>query len=494
MTTSWPLSTLSRSKVDYLYRAAVAESVSSAPATPRRLTRVLIAGSVIAAIALGVRSTFGLFLTDVTDALGTDTATFALAIAIQNLVWGLGQPIAGGIADRYGAGRVLVTGAVLYGSGVMLMANVHSEVQLYLSAGFVVGLGLAAMSFAVVLASIGRMYPEEQRSKALGIATAIGSGGQFVLVQVANAVESVGGWRLSLAVLAVIAASAMLLARPLRGNAADALAESGQPAASSDETVREAVGRAFSNRSYLLLNAGFFVCGFHVTFIGVHLIAYFEDEGISSGVAGLSWGLVGLFNIGGSYMAGMLGARHSKTRLLSIIYAARGLVITGFVLVPTSTATAVGFGALMGTLWLATVPLTGAIVAQQFGTAHSGTLFGLVFLSHQIGAFTGAYGGGWLADRAGSYATSWWIAVGLAAFATAVHFFIDEGPQSKVPRPHRPRTGLARLKPAAGLAGLGIVVVMALTPAAGAGADEGESGSTQTFFCVLHPTVIIAPD
>ena len=455
---------------------------------PARLRKALIAGSIVAAIGLGVRSTFGLFLSDVSDALGTETAVFALAIGIQNLVWGIGQPIAGAVADRFGTGRVLAFGAAVYGLGVLMMANVESEAQLYLSAGFVVGVGLAATSFAVVLASIGRMYPEESRAKALGIATAIGSAGQFVLVQVSNAVESSAGWRTALVVLALIALAIIPLSRPLRGNASDAMARSGQPATGKHETLRDALRRAGTNRSYLLLNAGFFVCGFHVTFIATHLVAYFEDEGLSSAVAGLSWGLVGLFNIAGSYLAGVLGGRYPKTRLLSIIYGMRGLVITGFVLIPTSTATALGFGVLMGMLWLATVPLTGAIVAQQFGTQHSGTLFGIVFLAHQVGAFVGVYGGGWLADVTGDYAATWWIAVALALGATIIHFFIDEGPQPLAPEPRERPVGVRGLRPAAGLGAVVLVTALALAPAVRA----GEEVEARESYCVLHPVSFAA--
>ena len=457
--------------------------------TPRAdLRRLLVAGSIIAAIGLGVRSTFGLFLSDINASLDSDTAVFALAIGIQNLIWGIGQPIAGAVADRFGCGRVLAVGAAFYCAGVVMMARAATPTQLYVSAGFVVGVGLAATSFAVVLASIGRRYPPERRSQALGVATAIGSGGQFVFVQLANGIERAADWQTALVVLGVVTLAIGVLARPLRGNADDAMVDSAHEGA-EHEPLRAIVTRACSNRSYLLLCAGFFVCGFHVTFIATHLIPYLEDEGVSSGLAGLAWGIVGLTNIVGSYAAGLLGARHRKTRLLSLIYAARGVVITAFLLLPPTPVSVVGFGASMGVLWLSTVPLTGAIVAQQFGTRHAGTLFGIVFFAHQLGAFVGAYGGGWLADRTESYVASWWIAVALAVAAAVVHLFIDEGAQPLVPtRPAR-RTVWRVLRPAAGFGAVALFAFLALSP------RPVRAGDVQPppTMCGGHPVVASAP-
>lgn len=478
--------------------------LSVASVNPRDLRRLLVAGSAIAAIGLGVRSTFGLFLNDINAALDADTATFALAIAIQNLVWGLGQPVAGSIADRFGSARVLAVGALLYSGGVVLMATAQSPAQLYLSGGFVVGVGLAATSFSVVLASIGRRYPPERRSKALGIATAVGSGGQFVFVQFANRIEAASDWQTALVALGITTLAIAVLARPLSGNAAstdtsstdttstgDGAAPAATPANETAETLGAAIGRATANRSYLLLCAGFFVCGVHVTFIATHLIPFLEAGAVSDSVAGLAWALVGLTNIGGSYLAGVLGTRHSKPRLLALIYGARGVVIAAFVLAPISDVTVIGFGALIGVLWLSTVPLTGAIVAQQFGTRHSGTLFGIVFLAHQLGAFAGAYGGGWLADRTGDYAASWWVAVALAVGAAAVSLCIDEGPQPL--EPARRRGPIVRVaRPAAGLGAIALFATLSLTttPTSAAAADAASARAFDrpAIICLLpHP-------
>jgi len=400
---------------------------------------VLVAGSVIAAIGLGVRSTFGLFLNDFNEALGTETSTFALAIGIQNLIWGIGQPIAGAMADRYGSARVLASGSLVYCIGVVMMARASTGLQLYLSGGFIIGVGLSATSFAVVLASIGRRYPDNRRSTALGIATAAGSSGQFLFVQFANRLDSVNGWQTTLTVLGLVTLAIAVLAWPLRGNADDALTPplSGRSAIderpqqpATAEPLSSALRRAGTNRSYLLLCSGFFVCGIHVTFIATHFIPYLEDRSVSDGVAGLAWALVGLTNIVGSYAAGALGAKRPKAPLLAMIYAARGAVIVAFIVLPVSTVTVLGFGVAIGLLWLSTVPLTSAIVSQQFGTRHAGTLFGMVFFAHQLGAFAGAYGGGWLADRTGNYTASWWVAVAFAIAAAFASLFIDERPQS----------------------------------------------------------------
>lgn len=482
---------------------------SSAP-----LWVILATGSVITALSLGVRSTFGLFLDPVIDTLGTGRGVFALAVAIQNLVWGLSQPVAGAIADRFGSARVLATGGVIYAVGLVLMAQATSATALYLSAGFIVGAGTGAASFAVVLAAIGRMAPPERRSIALGVATAMGSVGQFVLVPLTQRLIDTDGWEATALVMAAVILAVVAFAPGLRGRAADQFMDASGGRDRSDTTklenaavaedrspaivpLRTELRRAAHSNSYLMLNLAFFVCGFHVTFIATHLTSYAEDVGQTRSVAANALALVGLFNIAGSLAAGALGGRYSKSRLLSGIYFARAVVIAAFVIIPPTATTTVVFGAAIGVLWLSTVPLTSGIVAAQFGTAHTGTLFGIVFLSHQVGAFAGAWMGGSLADRVGSYEPVWWIAVGLGVLAGLLHLMIDESPQPEVPASGvvstRPIGGAAAA--AAGVALLAATTVGRATEAVAAPSSEqsGLAGArssneaTFAYFCVLHP-------
>ncbi len=462
---------------------------------------LLAAGSVITALGLGVRSTFGLFLDPVIETLGTGRGTFALAIAIQNLVWGLSQPLAGAVADRFGSARVITVGGIVYALGLVLMSTATSSGMLYLSAGFVIGVGTGAASFAVVLAAVGRMAPVEKRSMALGVVTAMGSVGQFILVPLVQRLIDSSGWESTAVILALVILAVLACAPGLRGRAADFIASSNPDASSGAPAaivpLRQELRRAAYSRSFILLNLAFFVCGFHVTFIATHLASYAEDVGQSRSNAANALALIGLFNIAGSLAAGVLGGKHSKTRLLSMIYTARAVVITGFVLIPASQATTLIFGAAIGVLWLSTVPLTSGIVTGQFGTAHSGTLFGIVFLAHQLGAFVGAWMGGTLADRLGSYDPVWWIAVGLGIVAAALHLVIDEGPQPQAPEAIRlspaPIGGAAAL-----LLAFGLSAALSLSTASRAGASESAidspSGSSDAaavgYFCVLHPVAL----
>jgi MFS family permease len=350
-----------------------------------------------------------------------------LAIAVQQIVWGVSQPIAGAISDRFGAARVLAAGAILYGLALVLMSTASGPGMLIFSTGFLTGLSVGAASFAVVLSAVGRMVPAERRLMTLGIVSAIGSLGQFALVPVARAARA---------------------------------------------------------RPYLLLNGAFFVCGFHVTFIATHLRSDSEDLGQSTAAASTALALIGLFNVFGSLAAGWLGARYSNTKLLAGIYGLRAVVITAFMLVPASSGLTVAFGAAIGVLWLSTVPLTSGMVTEQFGTAHSGTLFGIVFLSHQVGAFAGAWMGGELADATGSYDSAWWIAVGLGAMAMVLHLLISDGPVPDLPSPGR----RVRLAPAGGAA---LLVLLAVATVNSTGEDAeagpGKVATAPVAFCVLHP-------
>ncbi len=454
----------------------VEDTQAAAEAVRRHFRLALLAGCVITAVSLGVRSTFGLFLTPAAAALGTDRAGFALAIAIQNLVWGVGQPIAGAVADRFGAARVLAAGGVLYAVGVYGMANAHSTAAFYLSGGFVVGLAMAAASFAVVLAAVGKLAPPHRRTWAMGVATAAGSFGQVLLVPLAGRVRDASDWRAALGMLAAVTLVILLAAPMLRRSAAGRgapTAGDGTPsgttvaepaeAADAPEPLAAALRRALHHRSFLLLCAGFFVCGFHVTFIGTHLPAYLADVGLGKAVGTRAIALIGLFNVFGAFGAGMLAGRFARNKLLSLIYGLRAIAIVGLVLLPHTTAVALAFGAVMGVLWLSTVPLTSAIVVGQFGVANAGALFGVVFLSHQIGAFIGVWYGGVLADSTGSYLPVWWLAVGLGVFGAIVHLFVDDRPAPQLlsplrRRPARLRTGVVTTTAAltVGVGGLAI--------------------------------------
>ena len=389
------------------------------PAWWRDPAVIVAAGCLIALITYGLRTSFGLFLDPLSEGRGWGREVFALSLAIQNLVWGLGQPAAGAVADRYGSGRVLAAGGAVYAVGVALMAVSATPLALHLTAGVLVGIGLSGGSFTIVIAALGRLMPPDRRSWAMGVATAAGSFGQFVFAPLGQSFISGYGWTTALLMLAAFAALVPVLATALRGGGAT---EEDGPSLS----LRQATTGAFGHGSYLLLVSGFFVCGFHVAFITTHLPPHLTDSGVSPGIAAWSLALIGLFNVVGSYGAGVLGGRGSKRRLLSGIYLSRAVVLTLFIALPKSPAVVLAFAAAMGILWLSTVPLTSGLVAVMFGTRYLGTLFGFVFLSHQIGAFLGIWLGGVAYEQTGSYAPVWWAGVALALVATALHWPIAE--------------------------------------------------------------------
>lgn len=381
---------------------------------------VVASGCLIALITYGLRTSFGLFIDPLSDGRGWGREVFVLSLAIQNLVWGLGQPAAGAVADRYGSGRVLAAGGAIYAVGVALMAVSTTPLALHLTAGVLVGIGLSGGSFTIVIAALGRMMPPDRRSWAMGMATAAGSLGQFLFAPLGQTFTSGYGWVTALLLLATFAAIVPVLAAALRGGGAPDEDEG------SSISLRQATTTAFGHGSYLLLISGFFVCGFHVAFITTHLPPYLTDNGASPRVAAWSLALIGLFNVAGSYASGVLGNRASKRRLLSGIYLSRAVVLLLFILLPKSPAVVLTFAAAMGILWLSTVPLTSGLVAVMFGTRYLGTLFGFVFLSHQIGAFLGVWLGGVAYAQTGSYDPVWWAGVVLALVATALHWPIVE--------------------------------------------------------------------
>ena len=387
---------------------------------------VIAAACLISLVGFGIRSGFGLYLEPMTTENGWSRETFALALAIQNLLWGIGVPVAGAIADRYGTARVVALGAAVYSVGVVGMAMSDSGLALYLTGGILVGLGVAFCSLSLVLAAIARVIGPERQSLALGLGTAAGSLGQVVFSPINQALISRYGWYDSLLVMSVVALVLIPLAFSLRRSSQSR----GELAA--DQSLTSALGEAISHRSYLLLTAGFFVCGFHVAFITVHFPSYVSDLGLPARAGAYALSLVGLFNIFGSLTSGAFGQRYSKKMGLSAIYFTRAVVMFGLLLAPANELTIYLFAASMGLLWLSTVPLTTGIVAQMFGLRFMGTLVGIVFLSHQLGSFTGVWLGGVLYDRTGSYEAMWWAGVCLGLFAAVVHLPINDRPLARL--------------------------------------------------------------
>lgn len=389
---------------------------------------IIACGGLVLLLSIGIRNSFGIFLQPISAELGWSREVFALTLAIQNLFWGLSQPFAGMIADRYGSGRVMVTGATIYAAGLLLMSASTTPLATHITIGAMIGIGIGGCGFAIVLASVGRSVPPERRAMALGIASALGSFGQFSLLPLGQVLMDGQGWSVTFVVfgmmiLLIVPLASMLSGRPAATPAGQSLG------------FREAMREAAGHSGYLYLNAGFFVCGFHVTFIATHLPAYVSDLGLAPQLGAWALGLVGLFNIVGSLLAGALGDRFSKKYLLSFLYMGRAVVIALFILTPPSTLTVLLFAGSMGLLWLSTVPLTSALVAQVFGTQYMSTLFGIVFLSHQIGAFLGAWLGGRLYVETGSYEIVWWISVALGVMSSLLHWPIDERPAARFASP-----------------------------------------------------------
>ena len=382
---------------------------------------MLAAAATVLSIALGIRHAFGLFLQPMSMEFGWGREVFALAIAMQNLVWGAAQPVTGILADRFGAAKTMIAGTALYVAGLVLMSMSSTPGALYLSVGVLLGLGLSGTTFAVVLGAVSRVAPPEQRSRAMGIATAIGSFGQFVMLPGSLTLIGWLGWSAALIVLAGIATSmaALSTALPWRDHAPGA-----QTGMRAGEALREALG----HNGFRLLAFGFFVCGFQVVFIITHLPAFLVDRGLSLSVGTTTLALVGLANVAGAYVAGVWGARFRKPALLAAIYAGRAVVIAAFVFLPITEVSAYAFGIVIGLLWMSTVPLTNGTVAAVFGVRNMGMLSGVVFFVHQVGGFLGGWLGGYLYDRAGSYDGVWAIAIGLSVLAALVNLPIREQP------------------------------------------------------------------
>ncbi len=389
---------------------------------------IIVCGCLIALIGFGPRSAFGFFLTPMSSANGWGRDVFALAFALQNLLWGIAQPFAGAVADRFGMVRVLSVGALLYASGLALMAYTTSPVTLQVTAGVLVGFGLAGCSFNLVIAAFGKLLPERYRMLAIGAGTAAGSFGQFLFAPFGVALIDNFGWQNALLVfgglLLFIVPMALALSTPRSepkpaGAAVDAAAT---------QSLMGALAEAFGHRSYVLLVLGFFTCGFQLAFITLHLPAYLLDRGLTAQVGGWALATIGLFNIIGSISVGWLSNIYPRRYLLALNYFLRAVFIAAFVLLPASTVTTLLFAAGMGLLWLSTVPPTSALVTLMFGTRWLATLYGFVFFSHQVGGFLGAWLGGLLYERTGSYDIVWWLAVLFGVLSAVINLPIEEKP------------------------------------------------------------------
>jgi MFS family permease len=379
-------------------------------------------GCMISLVSFGPRSALGFFLTPMSSANHWGRDVFAFALALQNLLWGIGQPIAGIVADRYGAPRVFCAGGLMYGAGLALMAHATSPLALDVSAGALVGFGLAGTSFMVILSSFAKLLPMEYRSLAFGFGTAAGSFGQFLYSPLTVALNDALGWQQTLTIFAVI----MLVVLPL----SLAFVTPNEPVAreAAPQSLRHALAEAFAHPSYVMLVLGFFTCGFQLAFITVHLPAYLVDRGLSATVGGWTLATIGLFNIIGAVGCGWLCDYIPRRYLLSFIYFVRAAAIFAFIMLPISPLSCIVFGATMGLMWLSTVPPTNGIIALMFGTRWLGTLAGFAFFSHQIGGFLGAWLGGVVFDRTGSYGPVWWLAVLFGVLSALINLPIVEKP------------------------------------------------------------------
>jgi MFS family permease len=395
---------------------------------PLSLTQVLLCGAAIVTLSMGIRHGFGLWLLPITQAQGWGREEFAFAMAIQNLSWGFMGIFAGMVADKFGAFRVIALGAVVYGVGLLGMAWATDPWVFALFTGVIIGTAQAGTTYAVIYGVIGRNVPAERRSWAMGIAAAAGSFGQFLMVPVEGLLISQMGWQTALVILA---AAAMLIIPLAWGLREPSLNGPGQ--VKRDQTIGQALKEAFKYPSFQLLMAGYFVCGFQVVFIGVHMPSYLKDHGLAPQVASYSLALIGLFNVFGTYIAGTMGPQIAKKNILVSIYIGRSVAITLFLLAPLTPTSVYIFSAVIGLLWLSTVPPTNAAVAQIFGVAHLSMLSGFIFFGHQIGSFMGVWLGGYLYDKTGSYDVVWYLAIALGIFAALVNLPVRESPIIRTP-------------------------------------------------------------
>ena len=383
---------------------------------------ILICGGIILTLSLGTRHSFGLYLPPMTLDLGWSRETFAIALAIQNLVYGLATPFAGMIADKFGAPRALIGGTLLYALGMMLMANSTSGWDFSFSAGLLVGIGLSCSGFSTVFGAIGRAFPPEKRTVVLGIAGAAGSFGQFLMLPYGQTLITHFGWHNAL----LISAATLFLILPLSSALSEKIGSRAVDA--NRQSIPEALREAFGHSGYVLLCSGYFVCGFQLMFISVHFPAYLIDQRMTPQVGMMALALIGLFNIFGSYLWGWLGQHYTKKYVLSALYFIRALVFTLFLVLPLSPLTVYGFSAAIGFLWLGTVPVTSGLIAHIFGVKYLATLTGIAFLFHQVGSFLGVWIAGYLFDVTGSYQLMWVLTIALGILAGLINLPINERP------------------------------------------------------------------
>ncbi len=399
--------------------------------SPVKLLSVFVVFScILLAINFGLRSSMGFFMAPISTEFGYGREVFAFSLALQNLCWGIFQPIAGAVADRFGTAKAIIAGTLLYALGLYITSTADSIVALHSGAGILIGMGIAGTGFGVVLPALARMVTPEKRAFALGLGTAAGSAGQLLLIPVAQAFISSYGWQTALLLMAGGALCMMFLAVPFKDDA-----PTQSPASAKDDiqqTLPHALKEASGHIHYWLLIAGFFVCGFQLAFITVHMPAFLADKGFDANVAVTSLSLIGLFNIFGCLLFGSWSGKYSKKNLLGIIYASRAVTIALFMLIPISSTTVYLFSILTGFLWLATVPPTSGLVAQMFGLRYMGTLYGIVFLNHQLGSFLGVWLGGYLYDETGTYEIVWWSAAAIALITALIHIVIDERPVARL--------------------------------------------------------------
>lgn len=404
-------------------------STATPVASPQyRWGLIMLSGAALVSITLGIRQVFGLFLIPISIELNSGVQIFSLAIAIQNLVWGASSPVFGAVADKYGAWRVAAFGLLVFAAGLLSMALVVNEAGIFLGQ-ILIGIGIGSAGISIAVGAVARAAPPAKRSLAMGLVTSFGSFGQFALVPVTQIFMTEHGWQFALVMLSALSASMIAVTLGLRSPAGRA----SPPVEGTVLTTGAALRRATSSRDYILLTVGFFVCGLQLVFITTHLPTYLRDAGLSAEIAGWSLSLIGLFNIVGAFICGWLGGVMSKKKALASVYLLRGLVIVAFITVPPNPFMALFFGAAMGLLWLGTIPLTSGLIVTFFGPRHLSMLYGLVFFSHQIGSFVGAWLGGLWYDVFGNYEAMWWLNAAAGLFAFIVNWSIREPQPDAVP-------------------------------------------------------------